>query len=232
MRFCGFCGKGPFPSSSTLNKHIRHSVNCNKAEHQEWGIYATNIWDNAPGHSDNPHQPLEPPQILDNEELASLPDTTLKDDLQGQADLSETALDPDIPDIPDIPRHEPENNTSTVNDHEDEGLDSATYIQEFPTDMGAGAVWGEEIPFFEKLRREQVLNQSSRWGPFEDQDEWELAQWLIRNTGQNQTNALLNLKIVTSHLFIFLEVTDCVVLKDARTSQAFVSQQPGFSKED
>ena len=120
MRFCGFCGKGPFPSSSTLNKHIRHSVNCNKAERQEWGIYATNIWDNAPGHSDNPHQPLEPPQILDNEELASLPDTTLEDDLQGQADLSETALDPDIPDIPDIPRHEPENNTSTVNDHEDE----------------------------------------------------------------------------------------------------------------
>ena len=197
MRFCGFCGKGPFPSSSTLNKHIRHSVNCNKAERQEWGIYATNIWDNAPGQSDNPQQPPGPPQILDNDEVASLPDTTLEHDLQGQEDPSETAVNPDIP---DIPPHEPENNTATVNNHEDEPLVGATYIQEFPTDKGAGAVWGEDIPFFEKLRREQVLDQSSRWGPFEDEDEWELARWLIRNSGQNQTNALLDLKIVTSHL--------------------------------
>ena len=132
--------------------------------------------------------------------------------------------------IPDIPPHEPENNTSTVNDHEH--LDAATYIQEFPTDKGAGAVWGEDIPFFEKLRREQVLDQSSRWGPFEDEDEWELGQWLIRNSGQNQTNALLNLKIVTSHLLIFFLKELTIVLIDARTSQAIVSQQPRFSKED
>ena len=231
MRFCGFCGKGPFPSSSTLNKHIRHSVNCNKAERQEWGKYATNIWDNAPGQLDNPQQQPSPPQILDNEELARLPDTTLEHDLQVQEDLSETALDRDIPDmIPDIPPHEPENNMSTVNDHEH--LDAATYIQEFPIDKGAGTVWGEDIPFFEKLRREQVLDQSSRWGPFEDEDEWELGQWLIRNSGQNQTNALLNLKIVTSHLLFFFLKELTIVLIDARTSQAIVSQQPRFSKED
>lgn len=53
----------------------------------------------------------------------------------------------------------------------------------------AQAVWGEEVPFFEKLRREQEKSGTSKWGPFEDQDEWELAEWLIRNIGQKQMDA-------------------------------------------
>ena len=199
MCFCGFCGKGPFTSSSGLNRHIGRSLNCNNAQRQEWGTYATNMWDNAPG-LDETQQVASPP-ILDNE-LADLPDTTLEDHLQ------EVEYLPDAEPHPEVPPHVPECHRSTVNDAEDEELDTENYIQDSPTNLGAGAVWGEDIPFFEKLRQEQIQNESSRWGPFEDQDEWELAQWLIRNTGHNQINDFLNLNIVSSPCFSFSNLRD------------------------
>jgi hypothetical protein len=79
--------------------------------------------------------------------------------------------------------------------------EAAVYVEECPADLRAGAVWGEEVPDFEKLSREQKENGSSRWGPFEDEDEWDLAKWLIRNVGHNQTDSFLNLNIVGSYLF-------------------------------
>ena len=83
---------------------------------------------------------------------------------------------------------------------------STYYIESFPAELGAGAVWGEDIPFFERVWCKQQDDGSSLWGPFEDQDEWEPAKWLIRNVGQKQINALLNLNIVRSHHFITLTV--------------------------
>lgn len=80
-----------------------------------------------------------------------------------------------------------------------DNLKSAYYVEAFPVNLGVGAVWGEDVPFFEKLRQEQEENGTSQWGPFEDKDEWELAKWLIRNVGQKQINAFLNLDIVGSH---------------------------------
>ena len=152
MCFCSFCGKGPFTSSSRLNTHIGHSLNCNEAQRQEWGIYATNMWDNTSSRDET--QQLASPLILDNEELANLPDTTLEDDLQELEYLPDT--EPDL----EVPHHVPECHRSTLNNAEEE-LHPANYIQESPTNLGAGAVWGEEIPFFEKLRQEQIQNKLS-----------------------------------------------------------------------
>jgi hypothetical protein len=86
MHFCGFCGKGPFPTSSGLNKHIRHSVNCNKAARKKFGSYATNIWDDSDAGPSNvePQPPASPPTIPEGEVLPpEMPDITLEEDLQG-----------------------------------------------------------------------------------------------------------------------------------------------------
>ena len=37
----------------------------------------------------------------------------------------------------------------------------------------------------------------SHWGPFEDEDEWQLAEWLIRYVSQKQTDTFLKLLIVS-----------------------------------
>jgi hypothetical protein len=202
--FCGFCGRGPFPSSSGLNKHIRHSVNCKKAACQKWGSYATNIWDNVPGPSDNEPQPPTSPPILKNDELVDMPDITLEEDLQGvEHDLANAMeTQPDTITPPETQPAQPRPFRVTVEDADDENEESVHYVEEFPRNLGAGAIWGEEVPFFEKLRLEQLKSGTSQWGPFEDQDEWELAEWLIRNIGQKQTDTFLNLNIVRSHLLV------------------------------
>jgi len=206
MHCCGFCGKGPFPSSSGLNRHIRHSVNCNKAARQKWGSYATNIWENAQGPSNIEPQPPASPPILENDELVDMPDITLEEDLQGlEHDLAHSrGSQPDTitPPGPEMQHARPQRPRATVEDAEEDDVEFAHYIEEFPANLGAGAVWGEEVPFFEKIRLEQERNGTSPWGPFDDKDEWELAEWLIRNVGQKQTDAFLNLNIVRSHRLV------------------------------
>jgi hypothetical protein len=158
------------------------------------------MWKSAPDASNTEqHPPTSPPPILEDNEISNMPDITLEDDVLGlevQDDLANTrGPQPDTM----APDNEVQPVTAEDVDDVDEEPNSTCYIEEFDINFGAGAVWGEDVPFFEKLRREQQETGSSQWGPFEDEDEWELAKWLIRNVGQKQTDAYLNLVIVGSH---------------------------------
>ena len=140
-----------------------------------------------------------------------MPDITLEDDLLALNDdnlpreLESPPPTVNLPGAGVVPA-EPEGVRPTVNEESEEATaGDGYYIEAFPENLGAGAVWGEELPLFEMLRRDQELNGTSRWGPFEDQDEWELAMWLVRNTGQNQMNSFLNLNILNSNLFFFFK---------------------------
>jgi hypothetical protein len=205
MHFCGFCGKGPFSASSRLNKHIRNSVKCNEAKRKEWDSYSRTIWKNIPGPSDAEQERLVSPPVLEDNEVANMPDITLESDILGHEDNLSHSREDEPENLPDVEiQPEPRGRVGvTVEDEDDlereKDSESTFYVEEFPVDLGAGAIWGEDIPFFEKLWREQGENGSSRWGPFEDQDEWELAMWLIRNVGQKQINAFSNLNIVSPH---------------------------------
>lgn len=50
---------------------------------------------------------------------------------------------------------------------------------------------------FEHIRDDQILTGCEVLGPFADEEEWELAKWLIKNVGHNQTEAFLKLPIVS-----------------------------------
>ena len=71
------------------------------------------------------------------------------------------------------------------------------YIENYPEEYRAGASWGQCKSLFECLDEEQKKVGGSRWGPFEDKDEWQLAEWLIRNVGQKKTDTFLKLPIVS-----------------------------------
>ncbi|KAG6852687.1 hypothetical protein C0991_009891, partial [Blastosporella zonata] len=70
------------------------------------------------------------------------------------------------------------------------------FVEACPSEWKAGATWGTNIPEFEKIHREQEAGRQTQWGPFKDEEEWQLAEWLIQNVGQTQTDEFLKLPIV------------------------------------
>ncbi|KAJ7129656.1 hypothetical protein C8R44DRAFT_830103 [Mycena epipterygia] len=60
---------------------------------------------------------------------------------------------------------------------------------------------GYEEPYPEDRKADdQILTGCEVLGPFADEEEWELAKWLIKNVGHNQTEAFLKLPIVTDRV--------------------------------
>jgi hypothetical protein len=167
----------------------------------------------------------------EEEEFTYRPDITLEDDLREDV-TNYNRIESQEDDVPlagpAIQPAEPECPRAAVK----EGVydeQSSTFIEEFQANRGARAVWGEEVPFFEKLWLDQEENESSCWGPFEDQDEWELAKWLIWNVGQNQTDTFLNLNIVGfTFILIFSALISCHLI-DVGTDKALLSKQTQFS---
>ena len=74
------------------------------------------------------------------------------------------------------------------------GFDSE-FIQDFPGE--AGTPGKTKRTRFEKIRHSQEKAGQPCWGPFEDEDEWELARWLMTaNVSQNRRETFLKLPIV------------------------------------
>ncbi|KAJ7596914.1 Zn-finger domain-containing protein [Mycena floridula] len=78
----------------------------------------------------------------------------------------------------------------TIRDVEDLG---DGFSQPFPEGREAGATFGHDRTTFQKIRDEQVLKGYEILGPFKDDDEWELAKWLLKNVGHNATEDFLKL---------------------------------------
>lgn len=73
------------------------------------------------------------------------------------------------------------------------------WLKDFP--LPAGTRLRQARSYFETVREEQRRNGDDPWAPFKDEEEWELAQWLITNVGQNATDKYLKLPIVSAFLF-------------------------------
>ncbi|KAG1833658.1 hypothetical protein DFJ58DRAFT_719411 [Suillus subalutaceus] len=74
--------------------------------------------------------------------------------------------------------------------------DFGRYIEPQPD---AGWALGEGETRFETRSREQQEGGEEPWAPFEDAEEWGLAQWLVQNLGQTWTDEFLKLRIVSFH---------------------------------
>ena len=197
-----------------LKRHIECTPNCTKASHEEFGQYANGIWDNTPPDLD-PNYMLEPqPELLLNLQIQpDLPDILLEEDIQRVEEMlyaEEANLLPHWqppPPSQDGPQPNLERATAVAEDVPDNkdvtSINRDHYIEEFPEEYLAGATWGCCKPLFESLDEEQKREEGSRWAPFEDEDDWELAEWLIQNARQNQTDAFLKLLIVRVSSFFW-----------------------------
>jgi Plavaka transposase len=92
---------------------------------------------------------------------------------------------------PDQDAEQPRVMVEDVNDEEDE------WVHTFPEASCAGAPCGSSRTLFETIHDDQVLHGAEVLGPFESDEEWQLAKWLIKNMGHNQAEHFLKLPIVS-----------------------------------
>ncbi|KAH7918147.1 hypothetical protein BV22DRAFT_1134820 [Leucogyrophana mollusca] len=67
------------------------------------------------------------------------------------------------------------------------------FTEEFPSAVAAVVGTGKTV--FETLQEAEIINGDTQWAPFRDEDEWELARFLMKNLGQNKIDEFLQLPI-------------------------------------
>lgn len=72
----------------------------------------------------------------------------------------------------------------------------ARFAQEFFSHPIAD-ILGSDTTSFERLKMAQDGAGKGPYAPFADRDEWELAQWLVKNANQRMTEDFLKLPIVS-----------------------------------
>jgi hypothetical protein len=112
---------------------------------------------------------------------------------------SEQHEDMDI-DLPPSPQLYQQSSPISMESQEsaDNVSDSDRYIEAFPGEGNAGAaVFDQRMKTpFENMKDSYLASGQGEYGPFASHEEWELAEWLVKNTGHNQINSLLKLRIV------------------------------------
>ncbi|KAF7377221.1 hypothetical protein MSAN_00142000 [Mycena sanguinolenta] len=63
--------------------------------------------------------------------------------------------------------------------------------------LAAGATYGKGKTAFEIIKDEEILRPGVVLGPFRDDDEWQLAKWLIKHVGHTATEEFLKLPIIS-----------------------------------
>jgi len=105
----------------------------------------------------------------------------------------------------------------TVSVEEVKDEEDGYYFQEFPSMHQAGAKLCAAPMLFQAICDDQVLQGAEVLGPFESEEEWELAKWLIKNDGHTQVKTFLKLPIVCNYFIIYLLVADRI--QDSTTHQ-------------
>jgi hypothetical protein len=203
---CKYCGR-PFRTSAGKKRHIQQTKPCLTLWREELGQFSINVFDlnddDIPWHhgtvnveSDSDCAPDSIPDVdeldVNHDGLSDVVDNALGDATNTcQVDISESQ-GVRIEDIAD------EDGPTSDNVH---------YVEEFPGEGYAGAVYEKANTHFEEIKQAEASAGGHRWGPFSDDEEWGLAEWLIKNVGQKQMDVFLKLPIVSwPSLFVFDEV--------------------------
>ncbi|CDO72633.1 hypothetical protein BN946_scf184985.g52 [Trametes cinnabarina] len=140
---------------------------------------------------------------------------TAEDDHQSRRALDSDSLDidSDLAALPDPPPHlvtDPQGESDApasqqgtqskrqrveveeVPDEEEGGLPRKPWIEDFPGRAGTSS--GTRETPFERIRRMKEQAGESPWAPFESEEEWELAKWLV-TSGLTQSNIEKYLKL-------------------------------------
>ncbi|KAH7906731.1 Zn-finger domain-containing protein [Hygrophoropsis aurantiaca] len=203
MHTCTFCG-AEVPTIAGLNKHIQRSEACRQKWRDQLKNFSVTVFDLGGGFADPSlagHGDADSDLERDNNLNGFADDATDPDELEdflGNFQYNEDPSQLTQQDQPQSP-----NNThlqgqgwqrARVEDAEEDDDILDRYVASYPEEAMAGATFGRQQTEYERIRSAE--QDGSPWGPFDDEQEWELARWLIRNVGQTQTDKFLKLPII------------------------------------
>ena len=124
-------------------------------------------------------------------------DTEMADaDLPADQPLFDTGNSPHQTPSPEPDSIRPDRRAHVEEVEDEEARVGSHWVADYPEAAGSKGPLSQM--YFEKYRSEKRESGGSLWMPFEDQEEWELAEWIGKNVGQNATNEFLKLPIVSS----------------------------------
>lgn len=169
---CDYCHKA-FESSAQVSRHVAHSYSC---RHQ-WEKDLQKL----PAHHPLPQEANELDIDHDDYVLQAphATDHNIEVHVEG---LVEGRVE-----------------TRGIDENADETVGSAyrhtRWTEAYPGQVAQG--YGRRKTTFAAWRDKQMLTGASPWSPFEDEEEWELTQWLFKNVGQSAIDEYLKLPLVS-----------------------------------
>ena len=62
-------------------------------------------------------------------------------------------------------------------------------------------ILGSAKTVFERLEEEELAKEETEWAPFQDEEEWEVAKFLMKNLGQKKMDEFLDLPLVCDETY-------------------------------
>jgi hypothetical protein len=188
MPSCGYC-RASFSTGGVLRRHQKQSAICKAQIEAHLGTplaRLTSMRNRGNRASEDQTQRANSPVDDVGLTLDSIP---FESDLPVQPDLA-------VPEPSDQDAQVPTADSGAADSRLPNGL--PRWSEQLDPRLLAGATHGPGKTFFEIIHNEEILKEGMVLGPFRDNDEWELAKWLIKHVGHTATQEFLKLPIVSS----------------------------------
>ncbi|KAJ7649245.1 hypothetical protein B0H17DRAFT_1215369 [Mycena rosella] len=194
---CPYCA-ATRPTMQGLRSHIEQTSMCREKQYTFMSSYESDSesdQDQEPTSADKATSDVEMLVPLEQGAAGDLSLNSEDEEEQIYADPAPVENTPPAESAPEPPApNAQKRRRPTVEEVEDE---DDRYAEDFPEDAEAGAPMEACKTFFETLREQQRDAGRAPWYPFESEDQWELARWLMTSgLSQKKTDSYLKLKTV------------------------------------
>ncbi|KAF8881119.1 hypothetical protein BD779DRAFT_1675607 [Infundibulicybe gibba] len=198
---CTYC-LHTLPTGGSLRQHQAKAVKCRNARDA-----ALRDLVNRAANFSQPEKLNHAPEVDVNQEmeentthdldaLADIEANTTSGHDTMMIDSENVDLEGDELDDSDNPDPDPVCPARMVEVEDEDWPTSRRWTVPFPVDQQVGETFGNSPTTFEVIRDDQILNGDEVLGPFKNEDEWQLAKWLIKNVGHGQADEFLKLPII------------------------------------
>lgn len=196
---CGYCGKSGISTLKGLRSHITQRRECRKASRRVALSRPPKVNDSDTDSGDE-NKSTSSASHDDSDIGMGDADSPEFDD-----NVIEAEYDPPIEEdhfIPSPVEDQPPSRKATVEDiDEDDDTEEETHrwIHDFPKPAGVALDEPRQETTFEKIRKQQQADGEEPWSPYDNIEEWELANFLNQTLGHNSIDKYLRLPIVCIH---------------------------------